>query len=1194
MLDRNINKQEQTVGIHISNPSSGGGLCCHSDGCGGYGYTLERHLQSFANDNVYCFLWASWVTEKESYRKKLEVVPQTFATYSSHSADHSEIILARIEALLGEDRIRLLSPTDTWLLLQCAYTHDLGMCVSDKEKEEVFENVTQSIDSVVKFLGKEEFKSFLRETNGFARDFSKSQDEPLVTAIRYVLRVVESDDDMAKRKLANQLRKLSYSKAKHMLSTVIANFFRKKHAERTKELLMKEAYSRTLDGIFPVRLRQMVARIDYCHAGTWAEMMKELPNKNDGIHTDSIHPRFIAALLRLGDLLDMDSNRFNAYQIDSVGNMPASSIVHELKHVAITEFLVSPREIRIKANFGDKEMRQILLNHYFSKKTTGNNEEEEARKLINSAAKSLRSWIDWIQSDLKDFATEWNFIIPSNMTGSLAALRQHDIFVGNQDFPVDEDDLNLRYAISSMRASQLMVGADLYESPWSFVREITQNAIDAMKKHVIQHIDDSLLPEDRTTDDIYLKTYLGMKAWQDLKVKVSVNYIKKEHEVAKLHFCFEDRGIGISYEKLKQMRHIGAITKSPREKKMIENMPEWFQPTGEFGIGMQSIFAYTDYFDITTYPRNEKDRSNHIVRNIRFYCPELGGDIVSTERKKEDKKDKKDKKDNEMSRFGTRVEFDIELNRANIQSLLGYRPTNATDRRRNTVMLSSEIFDRLRHYIDTTFSDDVIPVEFSFLEDGKAIGNAINCAFPRFEAEPYVLAEESQRNYILYHGNNWVDFWYNKLAPKKDDSLEESEACRRHEENKEEKNEHILLQMCCSEKADSEVQLFYKGIRIMISKAKNDEADRMLSLFRIPNTLLKINIMSEKAGRLLELNRDRIKPGQHETVRKLIRNALVAFYVASADYAKAMMFKKTESEMTESEKNALEDFKQFWSSSAKHLKIFADIMKQRDAPLDQAIIQSIGCQNNGESLYVVLEDNGQVKVDSPCMENLAVLDGWFTNDKTLGAFGGLKTLLSVKKFEATVDNWSAWYGMYYREIRVVRENTNAPIILLYKLTDDVNSLPKISLPDYWILCRSIVEEYIEKYKKAKDTAEELRIGKSVLVFPAIKEYKKLAVRCVPIETPEELIGQYTHYILCPGTVEQLSKWGGEKEIFSKEPLGPTGEVAYNEAVDFVMKFFAPAENNEARREAYAKEYERFLDFLNGGKPSDSDSQDEIK
>jgi hypothetical protein len=365
----------------------------------------------------------------------------------------------------------------------------------------------------------------------------------------------------------------------------------------------------------------------------------------------------------------------------------------------------------------------------------------------------------------------------------------------------------------------------------------------------------------------------------------------------------------------------------------------------------------------------------------------------------------------------------------------------------------------------------------------------------------------------------------------------------------------------------------------MISKAKNDEADRMLSLFRIPNTLLKINIMSEKAGRLLELNRDRIKPGQHETVRKLIRNALVAFYVASADYAGRSMS---------------EEFKKFWASSAKHLKIFADIMKQRDAPLDKAIIQSIGCQNKKESPYVVLGDNGQVKVDSPCMEDLAALDGWFTNDETLGAFGGLKNLLSVKKFEATVDNWSAWYGMYYREIRVVRENTNAPIILLYKLTDDVNSLPKISLPDYWILCRSIVEEYIEKYKKAKDTAEELRIGKSVLVFPAIKEYKKLAVRCVPIETPEELIGQYTQYILCPGTVEQLAKWGGGKEIFSKESLGPTGEVAYNEAVDFAMRFYAPAGKNAARRESYAKEYRRFLDFLNGSKPSDSDSQDEIK
>lgn len=46
-----------------------------------------------------------------------------------HDASHSEAIISKMEMLLG-DRIERLSPTDTWLLLHAAYTHDLGMILT--------------------------------------------------------------------------------------------------------------------------------------------------------------------------------------------------------------------------------------------------------------------------------------------------------------------------------------------------------------------------------------------------------------------------------------------------------------------------------------------------------------------------------------------------------------------------------------------------------------------------------------------------------------------------------------------------------------------------------------------------------------------------------------------------------------------------------------------------------------------------------------------------------------------------------------------------------------------------------------------------------------------------------------------------------------------------------------------------------
>jgi hypothetical protein len=92
-------------------------------------YTLENHLETFSKNPNYHMLWISWNSEKEEYIKRLSTISHKFNSYSLHDESHSRIILNRIEALLGVDRILLLSPTDTWLLLQCAYTHDIGMCI---------------------------------------------------------------------------------------------------------------------------------------------------------------------------------------------------------------------------------------------------------------------------------------------------------------------------------------------------------------------------------------------------------------------------------------------------------------------------------------------------------------------------------------------------------------------------------------------------------------------------------------------------------------------------------------------------------------------------------------------------------------------------------------------------------------------------------------------------------------------------------------------------------------------------------------------------------------------------------------------------------------------------------------------------------------------------------------------------------
>lgn len=96
--------------------------------------TLEKRLESFQGiDPVYKQLYAEWQIVRINLTKILNNIVLVFPHYSLHDATHSETIVHRIEAVLGEKRIQKLYPTEIWLFLMSAYTHDIGMLISDKE-----------------------------------------------------------------------------------------------------------------------------------------------------------------------------------------------------------------------------------------------------------------------------------------------------------------------------------------------------------------------------------------------------------------------------------------------------------------------------------------------------------------------------------------------------------------------------------------------------------------------------------------------------------------------------------------------------------------------------------------------------------------------------------------------------------------------------------------------------------------------------------------------------------------------------------------------------------------------------------------------------------------------------------------------------------------------------------------------------
>ena len=71
----------------------------------------------------------------------------------------------------------------------------------------------------------------------------------------------------------------------------------------------------------PQRIFLHIAKCAGLHTQPFEKIM-ELPQEDNGYVGDYIHPRFVAVLLQLGDILDMDNDRFHPLTKECMGVLP--------------------------------------------------------------------------------------------------------------------------------------------------------------------------------------------------------------------------------------------------------------------------------------------------------------------------------------------------------------------------------------------------------------------------------------------------------------------------------------------------------------------------------------------------------------------------------------------------------------------------------------------------------------------------------------------------------------------------------------------------------------------------------------------------------------------------------------------------------------------------------------------------------
>ncbi|MDW1148874.1 ATP-binding protein [Mannheimia haemolytica] len=498
--------------------------------------SLEQYFEQACEQHPQLqYLKSQWGFDKELISKALQNVGHIFPHYSRHDVSHSKQIIINIERLLG-DKIQYLTATDMWLILEAAYSHDIGMVITQKQIEEMN---TPAFNDFVKKLALDE----QNELSSFAKKWL--QDEAVLP------------------------QKAKAHDFFHQYIQLLAEWYRRKHPINSANIVRNPWKEIGLDSsrneLIPKRLFNILAKICKAHGDSFELMLKDLPKAEAGLGTEDCHPLYVACLLRMGDLLDIDDNRFCPVMMAMCShNLPSLSQAHRDKHLSVQHFRLDSERIEVECACPTPESYEAAFD-----------------------------WFEWLKTEYHNQTQHWDQIVPSKQLGRLPTLMNPKVTI-QQPYIIIDEGKKPSFQINKESMLYLIRGTGLYSSRFDSIREILQNAVDSTLHRIwIDHKNRYDFYELSPIDERYLELVN--------KYKVDVSFEPEDINSDIWILNVRDNGIGISLNDLRYMLNVGSTKHNDEKQKRLSEMPMWFRPSGAFGIGLQSAFLLTDEFYITSY-----------------------------------------------------------------------------------------------------------------------------------------------------------------------------------------------------------------------------------------------------------------------------------------------------------------------------------------------------------------------------------------------------------------------------------------------------------------------------------------------------------------------------------------------------------------------------------------------------------------
>jgi hypothetical protein len=341
-----------------------------------------------------------------------------------------------------------------------------------------------------------------------------------------------------------------------------------------------------LDGLPPeslgwgvVSLKDWLAVVCRSHNQDHTVLRDDVVYKTDLlVGGDRSDLRMCAVLLRLADILDFDNSRSpdGVYEHLGLGRRQTSRETHSdvewRKHLA-SEGFTFPKD--------PKERQAPYLLGY------------SAAPQRPAVEHDLREFLDVIEGELGRSA---------GVLGSCSP-RWRDLVLPDR---IDRSNIHsqgykygpYRFDLDRHQVLELFMGENLYESPYSFVRELLQNAIDASRHRRFY--------ERSRGDDRFEPAPIRVSEWRD-----------EDHR----HWVrFDDFGMGMSEEivrefflKVGESYYSSSSFRAEVLRSQSKESRE-FVPISRFGIGVLSCFVVGDQVEVSTLRAGPGDAGQPAIR----------------------------------------------------------------------------------------------------------------------------------------------------------------------------------------------------------------------------------------------------------------------------------------------------------------------------------------------------------------------------------------------------------------------------------------------------------------------------------------------------------------------------------------------------------------------------------------------------